>query len=215
MAVGRLPAGVAIGILTLDQLINGLAKIVLIALAVLLVPLPAWMRNGVLLLLGLTVAALAALLMVAHASERLRAFAAGFSGLAAQLADQAAVWADHLKLLRNPSQAWPVLAIGIAKKGLELAAILAVQVACGIPLSIEIAVLALAALSVTTMLPAAPANLGVYEATVVFVYQSAGVPQPVALAAALLQHAAVLAPSLAVGAIALLVHHRRSSRAAR
>jgi uncharacterized membrane protein YbhN (UPF0104 family) len=204
LVYGRLSRGAAISTIALDQLCTGLAKVALVAAAVLIVPLPSWMRVGAFTLLLLVMALLVALLAVAHGRDRLRGLAAVLPAAAERLLHPLADWAAHLEPLRSWARAWPVVALALGKKALEIVAALAVQQACGIPLSVETAVLIVAALSVATMLPAAPANLGVYEATVLLIYQWSGVPAAIALAAAVLQHAMFLAPALGCGYLVIL-----------
>ena len=61
-----------------------------------------------------------------------------------------------------------------------------------------------ATLGLSTMIQVTPANLGVYEATVFFVYRSFDIPAANALAAAVLQHFSVLMPSLGIGYLLIL-----------
>jgi hypothetical protein len=87
----------------------------------------------------------------------------------------------YLAALREPSLALRVFGLAFLKKALELAAIVAIQAAFGLDPSFAPAVLVLAALAVTTTLPVAPANLGVYEATVFTTYRYLGIDADAAL----------------------------------
>lgn len=213
IAVGGLPFGVAVSVLALDQLVTGIAKLLLLILAVSIVPLPLWLRGGALSLLSMVAVGLIVLATIAHAGEGLNRLASRRSGLFANLVQRLGGWAGHLELLRSRSRIGRVLALSVGKKLVEVAAALAVQKAAGIPISVEAAILVVAALSIAVMIPAAPGNLGVYEATVLLVYQSMGVSAPTALAAALLQHAAALLPGIGVGGVVALMRHRRADRA--
>ena len=74
-------------------------------------------------------------------------------------------------------------------------------------------VLIVACLAITTLIPVAPANLGVYEATVFAAYRYIDVPADAAVGMALLQHACFLMPSIATGyAVATLAHVKERSR---
>jgi uncharacterized membrane protein YbhN (UPF0104 family) len=86
----------------------------------------------------------------------------------------------------------------------DVAAIMAIQYACGIPPSAASAVTIVATLGLSTMIQVTPANLGVYEATVFFVYRSFDISAANALAAAVLQHFSVLMPSLGIGYLLIL-----------
>jgi uncharacterized membrane protein YbhN (UPF0104 family) len=98
-----------------------------------------------------------------------------------------------------------VIALALAKKGLELSAIVAIQAAFGLEPSFPAAMLVLAALAVTTSLPVAPANLGVYEATVYATYRYLGIDSYAALGAAIVQHLAFLLPMIVTGYLTLTV----------
>jgi uncharacterized membrane protein YbhN (UPF0104 family) len=169
------------------------------------------MRAGTLSLLLLVTAFLVALMGVAHGREWIDRLAVVFVPGRALLL-RLASWARHLEPLCSWSRAWPVLMLALSKKAIEIVMVLLVQKACGIPFAPETAVLIVAALSVTTMLPATPANVGVYEATVLLVYQWAGIAPATALAAALLQHAVQLIPILAMGYGVLLARRPRLLR---
>jgi hypothetical protein len=108
-------------------------------------------------------------------------------------------WGAHFDVLREGRRAWRVALLALSKKAAELAGILAVQMAFGIEPSIAAALLLLGALAITTLLPVAPANLGVYEATVFATYRFLGVPAETALGLAIVQHLCFLLPSLATG----------------
>jgi uncharacterized membrane protein YbhN (UPF0104 family) len=185
LLIGRagLARGAALSVLALDQLLVGFAKIAVIAAAALAAPLPVWLRAGVLSLVAATAALFGALLLLAH-RRRLD-------------------WGRHLDALREPSLAWRVALLALAKKGVELAAILALQAAFGLDVSVGSALLVVAALSITTLVPVAPGNLGVYEATVFAVYTYLGVADAAALGLAIVQHVAFLVPPLATGYLML------------
>jgi uncharacterized membrane protein YbhN (UPF0104 family) len=69
-------------------------------------------------------------------------------------------------------------------------------------------VLVVAALGLSTLIRT-PGNLGVYEATVLLIYSSLGVPPALGLAAAVLQHFAALVPRLGGGLIVLAARGSR------
>jgi uncharacterized membrane protein YbhN (UPF0104 family) len=94
-----------------------------------------------------------------------------------------------------------------------VAAVLAVQQSFGVALPWWSAVLVVAALSLSTMLPLAPANLGVFEATAFVVYRELGVSDQRALGLALVQHACFLAPMIVTGYALLTARQLRSGPA--
>lgn len=207
LLIGRagLSRGAALSVLAMDQLLVGFAKLALIAATALYVPLPAWLRGGILSLLGGVVVLLVILLLLAHRwatlRDRLLDRPSGIRELAARLM----AWGTHFDALREPGLAWRLGALALGKKGAELVGILAVQVAFGVEPTIAAALLVLAALSITTLLPVAPANLGVYEATVFATYRFLGIPAESALGMAIVQHLCFLLPALTTGYVLLTV----------
>ena len=90
--------------------------------------------------------------------------------------------------LRSPVRGGGALLLALAKKGVEVLAIVCVQRAFGLTLPIAGAVLVLASLNLATLLPITPGNVGLYEAAVVFAYTWLGVPAERALGVAIVQH---------------------------
>lgn len=196
---GGLSRGAALSVLALDQLMVGLAKLVLVVTAALLVPIPAGLRTGVLALAMGVAALLVVLVPLAHRwsmiHERLLADPTGVRSFVARVI----AVGRHLDAIRRLERAWRVVVLALAKKTAEVAAILAIQAAFGLDASLGSAVLVAAALAITTLVPVAPANLGVYEGTVYAAYRLVGVPAEVAVGIAVVQHIAFLIPPLAAG----------------
>jgi uncharacterized protein (TIRG00374 family) len=94
-----------------------------------------------------------------------------------------------LEPVRSPTRSLGALGLALAKKLAEALAILCVQRAFGVELSIGSAVLVLAATNLATLLPIVPGNVGVYEAAVVLAYSRFGVDAERALGIAVVQHA--------------------------
>lgn len=207
-----LQRGAALSMLAMDQLLVGVAKLAVLSTAATLAPIPEWLSAGVLSLVAGVLAFLAILMLLAHfgpvistqlreQQTRTREWIAKITGLGAYLA-----------ALREPSLALRVFGLALLKKGFELAAIVAIQSAAGLDPSFAAAVLVLAALAVTTSLPVAPANLGVYEATVYATYRYIGIDADAALAMAIVQHLAFLLPMIATGYLTLTFRQLRAAR---
>ena len=96
------------------------------------------------------------------------------------------------------------MGLALIMKGSEALAILAIQKSFGVDLPIWTIFLILASVSLVTMVPVSPGNLGVYEAAVFFVYQYLGLPVEQALGLALLQHICLLIPNIGTGYLILL-----------
>jgi uncharacterized membrane protein YbhN (UPF0104 family) len=164
----------ALSVLALDQLGEGVAKVGIFLLVAALVPLPAWMRAGV------TTASLAV--------------AAWFVTLVV-----ASRWAHELALLKSWRRTLRALVCVAGMKAAELLAIVAVQHAFGVDISIGRSLLVLAALVLATMLPITPGNLGTYEASVFLAYRYLGVSPELALGIAVAQHVCFLLPAVGIG----------------
>lgn len=206
---GGLARGAALSVLAMDQLLVAFAKLATLALAAWLAPIPEWMRHGLSALVLVFGGMAVALLALAHRWKRLRdRLTERASALRLRLARLVA-WGEHLDVLRAPGRIGRAALLALLKKAAELAAILAMQAAFGLEPSIATGALVLAALALSTLVPVAPANLGVYEATVFAIYRYLGVPAETALGLALLQHLSFLLPSLATGYLTLTLRQVR------
>lgn len=213
IARANLTPSAAASVLALDQLLVAFAKLAVLALAASLVPLPGWLRTGVSsLALGFAIL-LAILLALAHSWERIHEQLSRRAGKVRMLIAVVTTWGRHLDALREKRRAVAAVALALLKKGAEISAIIAIQLAFGIEPSVPAAVLVVACLAITTLIPIAPANLGVYEATVFAAYRYMGVPADAAVGMALLQHACFLIPSIVTGyAMATLAPLKELSR---
>ncbi|HEU4997045.1 MAG TPA: lysylphosphatidylglycerol synthase transmembrane domain-containing protein [Gemmatimonadaceae bacterium] len=209
MLVGRagLSRGAAISVLAMDQLLTGVVKVVLLAAAALLIPIPSWLRAGVLVLVVGVAILLGVLVPLAHQWEVIRNRLLERPSVARRLAARLVAIGRHLDAVRETHRASKVTLLSIVKKGIELLAVLAVQMAFGFGPSLPAAALVLAALAIATMIPVAPANLGFYEAAVFGAYRYVGVSTEAALGMALVQHLCFLLPMLATGYVTLTLQH--------
>ncbi len=193
---GGLPPSAAASVYAGDQLVTGIGKVGTLVLASLLVPVPDWLRSGLLGLAGVVGVFTLALLVAAHGGERLRALAGRLGPRPQALLGHLADFMDHLEPMRRPLLGLSVVGLAFAKAGVEVLLVMTVQVAVGIPVSFAAAVLVVAALDLATMAPVSPGHLGVFEATVILCYQYLGVPLPLATAAALIHHGVLFVASL-------------------
>jgi uncharacterized membrane protein YbhN (UPF0104 family) len=164
----------ALSVLALDQLGEGLTKVSIFLMVAMSAPLPGWMRAGV-TTASLGVAAWFIALMVASR------------------------WAQELAILKTWRRALGAWACVLAMKGAELVAIIAVQHAFGVSLSISGSLLVLAAVVLGTMLPLTPGNLGTYEASAFFAYRYLDVSPEQALSLAVVQHVCFFIPAVGYG----------------
>jgi uncharacterized membrane protein YbhN (UPF0104 family) len=205
--------GAALSVLAMDQLLVGFAKLAVIGAAAAIAPLPLWLRGGLGSIIVGVSALFVLLLAMAHRGAATRDRLLARSSAARRLIARAAALGAHLEPLREPSRAWRVAVLALSKKGFELVAIIAVQLAFGLQPSLPTALVVVAALAVTTLLPITPGNLGVYEATVFATYRFAGASAELALGIAVVQHLCFLLPMLATGYVTLTT--RPLSRAER
>jgi uncharacterized membrane protein YbhN (UPF0104 family) len=209
LLIGRasLSRGAAFSVLAMDQLLVGFAKLTVVVFAALYAPMPAWLRVGVLGLVVGVAAMLVVLFPLANHWRRMR------EGLLARARGSPVVrflanllsWGEHFAALRTPTLALRLAGLALAKKGLELGAIIAVQMAFGLDVRVDAGLLVLAALALTTLLPVAPANLGIYEATVFSVYRFLGFPSETALGIAIVQHLCFLLPPIVTGYLTITI----------
>lgn len=198
--------------MALDQLLVGISKLAILALALAIAPIPpeALAAGGVLaVLIVLLLIGLAAL---AHPPAIIRRAAAVERGLLARLTRFVLQISASLDAMRDARLAALTVFLALAKKALEVAGALAVQIACGIEPNVAAAILAIAAVSVTTTLPVVPGNIGTYPLTVYLVYEAAGIATPQGLAAGLLQHASVILPALLAGYLVPMLVPRREAK---
>jgi uncharacterized membrane protein YbhN (UPF0104 family) len=176
----------ALSVLAMDQLLVGIAKLGLLALAASVAPLPDWMSRAVLALLAAMLLLGSALVAaawrhvdVARALERVAP---------ARVAAGAGAFAVALEPLRFPARGLPALGIALLKKAVEVAAIVCVQRAFGLTVPLSAAVIVLAVLNLATLLPIVPGNVGVFEAAVVLALTRFGVTAEQSLGIAVVQH---------------------------
>lgn len=164
----------ALSVLALDQLGEGIAKVLAFLLVALIVPLPPWMRAGV-STVSLAVGAWLIALMIASR------------------------WATGLEVLKDLRRAGLAMGCVLAMKAAEIAGVVAVQHAFGITMPFGDTLLVFAALVLATMLPVAPANLGTYEASAFLAYRYLGLAPEHALGLAVAQHVCFLIPTAGLG----------------
>jgi uncharacterized membrane protein YbhN (UPF0104 family) len=181
-----LTRGAALSVLAMDQLLVGLAKLAVLGSAAMLLPLPTWMTRAVLSLVLAMVVLLGGLALAAWRHTELTR--ASDHLLPARLRGALATFGPALAPLRSPVLGGGALLLALAKKAVEILAIVCVQRAFGLSLPFSSAVLVLASLNLATLLPLTPGNIGIYEAAVVFAYGWLGIPAEQAFGIAVVQH---------------------------
>lgn len=209
-----LTRGAALSVLAMDQLLSGMTKLAILAAAALIAPLPPWLRAGVLALVAGVSLLLLVLAAMAHRWEDMRARLLASPTALRRVMARVAALGVHLDALRELRRAWRVGALAMGKKIVELLAIVGVQLAFGLDPSLRVAVLVLAAVSVSSLAPVTPANVGVYEAAVFAAYRYAGIGADVALGISVVQHLCFLLPTLGTGYVMLTLGQLAARRLA-
>ena len=207
---GKVGHTVALSVLALDQLAEGLAKLSVLLLVAVLIPLPDRLRQGIIGLVGSVGLLLIVLLWFSHHHREFDASVEHKRSWRMEtIRYYVAKWAHHLEALRSPKVLSTALLLALAMKGAEVTAILLVQRSLGLELPMWSGLLILASVGLATMVAVAPANLGVYEATVFLVYRYLGVAPEQALGLALLQHLCFLIPMVGTGYLLILLRNVR------
>jgi len=205
-SVGR---AAALSVLALDQIAVGLAKLTVLIGASLLLPLPDWITRGLAGLAVIVSLLLGIVLLAAHQHKR----AAHWSESRARgpflrgVLDLLSRWTRDLEALRSPRRFAAGLGCALTIKAAEASAIFAVQHAFGLELPWTAVVIVLAATSLATVVPFAPANIGTYEAGVFAAYRHLGIAPETALVLAVAQHCCQLVPAVGVGYV--IISRRR------
>ena len=177
----------ALSVMAMDQLLVGIGKLTVLAAAARTLTLPGWMSAGVSALSIAVAALLGGCLLAAWRHASIAAQARRY--LPARAARGLGRMGEALAPLRSPRRGGGALLLALAKKVVEVLAILCVQRAFGISLPLASGVLVLAALNLATLIPLVPGNLGVYEGAVVLTYTHLGLATEQAVGIAVVQHA--------------------------
>ena len=195
---GRIGTASALSVYTMEQVAEGIAKIVVVVGVAFFAPLPTWLARGVQGLAAI-VTALGVTFVVLSVRFRHPPAPQRSSGAVGRLKHFGAQWAHSLEGLRTP----PVFAVGVGlglgMKAAEFGGILAVQQALGLDLPLGTALLVLASVNFATIVSVAPGNLGVFEAASFAAYRLTGVSPEHAFTLSLVQHVCYLIPMLGVG----------------
>jgi uncharacterized membrane protein YbhN (UPF0104 family) len=176
----------ALSVLAMDQLLVGVAKLCVLAVAAVVAPLPQWMTRSVLGLLA-SILLLGAALFVAAWRHTDVERALGRI-LPARIAAAIGAFARALEPLRSAARVLSALGLGLLKKAAEVAAIVCVFRAFGLRESIAAAIVVLAVLNLATLVKVVPGNVGVFEAAVVLALTRFGIAPEQALGVAVVLH---------------------------
>jgi glycosyltransferase 2 family protein len=194
---------VALSVLALDQLMEGFAKVFVLILVAIFVPLPELMGQAILVFVTAIGFIASIMFYLAHKKpeEREGQESVPITGKVRAFVSR---WSAHLEVLRDLRIFSLGLFLALLMMFTQTLGIWAVQKSLNLDLPVWASVLVMGALNLATILPITPGNFGVYEGTAFLVYQFCGLSPELALSLALLQHLCFLVPMVGVGYFVLL-----------
>jgi uncharacterized protein (TIRG00374 family) len=201
----KLKHSVALSVLALDQMMEGIVKVVVLTLAASFSPLPEQIRQGITFFIVLIVILTAFMFYAAHKIPKVASEDEEISpSLLFRVKNFVSQWAGHLKILKDYRVFSAGLFLSLIMMALQALGIWAAQKSLGLELPFWTTILVMAALNLATILPLIPGNFGVYEATAFLIYKYSGLSPEMALSLALLQHICFLIPMAGTGWVVLL-----------
>ena len=201
----KLKHSVALSVLALDQMMEGIVKVVVLTLAASFSPLPEQMRQGISIFIVLIVIFSALMFYAAHKTPKAVSQDEEISpSLLFKVKKFVSQWAGHLEMLKDYRVFSAGLFLALIMMALQALGIWAAQKSLGLELPFWTTVLVMAALNLATILPLTPGNFGVYEATAFLIYKFSGLSPELALSLAFLQHICFLIPMAGTGWVVLL-----------
>jgi uncharacterized membrane protein YbhN (UPF0104 family) len=205
LGTGRLPT---FGTIVIERVTDASMMVLIVIGLGLLRPAASELSANALVLGGVGVVGLAVLLiglvlLRRGALARYRVVQLGLDMLARIAAGGAA--------LRSPIKLVAFVGLTVGGFSVAIAAFASIAAAVGLHLSVIEAAIVMAALALSTAIPAAPASLGTYEFIGLTVLVQLGAPPDAALAAVLLIHVFVTIPSAILGLVATWLLHVRVS----
>ena len=196
---GGVGHSVGLSVLLLDQLVEGLVKMAIVLLAIVVVPIGVeYKAVSAVIIIGVPTLFFF-LTVIAHrtpALESLSERTTGFLGWILRKINRVAV---NLEALRRPKKLSITFALGLLQKLVAALAIMCVLIAFGIVIPWWGILAVLVAVNLSTVVSITPANLGVFEGAAFFVYITLGISSETAMALAIVQHAAYLIPLAGIG----------------
>ncbi len=203
--LAKLKHSVALSVLALDQMMEGIVKVVVLTLAASFSPLPEEMRQGITVFIVLIAIFSAFMFYAAHKIPKIASEDEEISpSILFRVKKFVSQWAGHLELLKDYRVFSAGLCLALIMMALQALGIWAAQKSLGQELPFWTTILVMAALNLATILPLTPGNFGVYEATAFLIYKFSGLSPELALSLALLQHICFLIPMAGTGWLVLL-----------
>lgn len=205
-AAGHAPA--VLGTIVAEKSLDGIAGLLVVAVLILQIPLPVWLRGPI---VSLTILTGGLLLLLALAAGRQRWALQFYRRAVSRLPAGVQERADRLLgglglglgLLGRRADTILALTWTAGVWGLAVATNVLTLAALGIPAPVWSAWLVLIAVYVATFLPTVPAQIGVFEYACILALETASVGPEQALAFGLALHFLVYAPVVTLGPVSM------------
>ena len=190
---------VGLSVLLLDQLVEGLVKMVIVLLAIVVVPIGLeYKAVSATILIGVPTLFFV-LTVIAHRRFVLESISERTTGFLGWILTKLNLVAANLEALRRPKKLSLTVVLGLLQKLVAALAITCVLIAFGVVTPWWGILAVLVAVNLSTVVSVTPANLGVFEGAAFLVYTSLGISSDTAVALAIVQHAAYLIPLAGIG----------------
>tara|TARA_B100001123_G_scaffold406358_1_gene497547 strand:- start:268 stop:1158 length:891 start_codon:yes stop_codon:yes gene_type:complete len=197
--LAKVKHSVALSVLALDQMMEGIVKVIILTLATSFSPLPEQMQKGFQFFILLILIFSISMFYAAHKIPEKILKEKASSTLFFKFKMFISQWAGHLEVLKDYRVFCLGLSLALVMMALQVFGIWAVQKSLGQVIPFLTTILVMAALNLATIFPLTPGNFGVYEATALLIYQYAGFSLEVSLSLAFLQHICFLVPMAGTG----------------
>ena len=212
--IAKIKHSTALSVLALDQMLEGIVKVIVMTLAASFSPLPEQMQMGIRLFIILIVIFVGSMFYAAHKNLEIKTLKGKTSpSKFDNVKEFVAQWLGHLELLRNYRVFCLGLILALVMMALQTLGIWAAQKSLGQGLPLWTTILVMAALNLAMIFPVTPGNFGVYETTAFLIYTFSGLSPEIALSLAFLQHICFLIPMVGTGLIILFAQFLNSIKA--
>ena len=203
---------VGLSVLLLDQLVEGLVKVAIVLLAIVVVPIGLeYKAVSATILIGVPTLFFV-LTVIAHRRFVLESISERTTGFLGWMLTKLNLVAANLEALRRPKKLSLTVVLGLLQKLVAALAITCILLAFGVVTPWWGILAVLVAVNLSTVVSVTPANLGVFEGAAFLVYTSLGISSDTAVALAIVQHAAYLIPLAGIGWIISSVRPLNISR---
>ena len=212
--IAKVKYSIALSVLALDQMLEGIVKVIVMTFAASFSPLPEQMQLGIQLFIFIIVIFAGSMFYAAHKNPEIKNLKKKNShSKFDNVKEFVAQWVDHLELLRNYRVFCLGLILALVMMALQTLGIWAAQKSLGQELPFWTTILVMAALNLAMIFPVTPGNFGVYETTAFLIYTFSGLSPEIALSLAFLQHICFLIPMVGTGLIILFAQFLNSIKA--